>query len=349
MKRIIARAGFIVIGLALGMYLVHYLPYQEHASASEKQHLADSRPSLDPVSLACPGRIEGESDTIHVGAAIDGVIRTIRVKEGEKVVKGQVLAELECADLKSALQIAQAEADSLQQSRARLLRGSRVEEREAAAQNTAAAKAVVEQTAAQRQRMLTLRMADEVSKSSYDQVQRDYEVAQAQYQRAVRNQQLVNAGPLSEEVARADADLRAAKDKVQLAQNKLDKCFVRAPIDGTILRVQLHEGESFALVAPRPLFSIANLSGRRVVAEVDERDVGAVQVGQKVNISADAYSRKQFSGTVTRIVPVMGKKSVLTGDPADKSDRDVLEVVAGLEKSALELPVGLRVTVQFWK
>ncbi|MGH9665741.1 MAG: HlyD family secretion protein, partial [Bryobacteraceae bacterium] len=300
-------------------------------------------------SLASPGRVEGESDTIRVGAAIDGVIRAIRVREGQRVSKGQILAELECADLTSALQVAQAEADSLQQARARLLRGRRVEEREAAAQNTAAAKAVVDQAASQRQRMLTLRNADEVSKASYDQAQRDYDVAQAQYEHAVRNQQLVNAGPLAEEVARADADLRGAQDKVQLAQDRLDKCFVRAPIDGTVLRVLLREGESFALAAPRPLFSMANLSARRVVAEVDERDVGSVRLGQKVSISADAYSQKQFSGTVTRIVPVMGKKSVRTGDPADKSDRDVLEVIAALDTGALELPVGLRVTVQFWQ
>ena len=43
----------------------------------------------------------------------------------------------------------------------------------------------------------------------------------------------------------------------------------------------------------------------------------------------------------------MGRKSVLTGDPVDKSDRDILEVVAELEPAATVLPVGLRVTVKF--
>ncbi len=43
----------------------------------------------------------------------------------------------------------------------------------------------------------------------------------------------------------------------------------------------------------------------------------------------------------------MGRKSVLTGDPADKSDRDVLEVTAELEQGATKLPLGLRVTVEF--
>jgi hypothetical protein len=44
----------------------------------------------------------------------------------------------------------------------------------------------------------------------------------------------------------------------------------------------------------------------------------------------------------------MGRKSVLSGDPAEKADRDVLEVIIELDQSAKELPVGLRVTVQYF-
>src|SRR5437879_8609338 len=53
-------------------------------------------PRIDSVALASPGRIEGKSDTIEVGAAIDGVIQSIPVKEGQQVRQGQVVAELDC-------------------------------------------------------------------------------------------------------------------------------------------------------------------------------------------------------------------------------------------------------------
>ena len=62
---------------------------------------------------------------------------------------------------------------------------------------------------------------------------------------------------------------------------------------------------------------------------------------------ADAYPNRRFAGTVKELSSVMGRKSVVTGDPADKSDRDVLEVVAELGPDATALPLGLRVTVQF--
>jgi HlyD family secretion protein len=269
------------------------------------------------------------------------------VKDGQSVSEGQVLAEIGCNDLQAALQVAQAEEESVRQARVRLLRGSRDQERQAAAQKTAAARAVVEHAAAELDRATALQQAAAISTAAYDQARRDYDVAEAELKQCMRNEELLDAGPLAEEVAKADADLNAAENRVKLAQDKLGKCVVKAPIAGTILRVDLREGESFSLYAPHPLFTIADLSGRRVRAEVDENDVGKVHVGQKAVISSEAYPDRRFSGTVTRLASLMGRKTVDTGDPADKSDRDVLEAVVDLQKDALVLPVGLRVTVEF--
>lgn len=300
-----------------------------------------------PIALASPGRIEGRSDVVNVGAAVDGVIRTIHVKEGQFVHRGDVLADLACDDLQSALQVAAARRDSLSEARLRLQRGSRPEEREAAAEKTAAARAVREQAAEQLARMSKLYASSEISKLTFDETQRDRNVAEANYQQAKKNEELVDAGPLPEDLARADADLSAADAGIQLAQDKLGKCVVRAPISGSILRVLLREGEDFSLAAARPIFTMADVSGRRVRAEVDENDIAKVHVGQKVLVSADAFSNRTFTGVVTERAGEMGRKTVLTGDPAQKADRDILEVTAVLDRSADALPLGLRVTVQF--
>lgn len=338
-------AAFLAAGIAL------YGPSTVPSKASVRQAEDPQKPALPPsvTTVASPGRIEGASDTTDVGAAMDGVIQAIRVKEGQRVSKGQIVAELDCRDLQSALPIATSEAESLRQARERLLRGSRPEEREVAAHRTAAAKAVLAQANAQLSRIKTLAESDAIARSTFDEARRDQSVAAADYERAVRSEHLVNAGPLVEEVAKADADLNAAMERINQAKEKLSKCVVTAPIDGTVLRVMLRKGESFALLSPRPILTMADISGRRVRAEVDERDVAKVHVGQPVMITSAAFSGKSYEGTVSRLSSVMGRKSVLTGDPADKSDRDVLEVTAQLEKGATALPVGLRVTVEFGK
>ena len=345
MRKFMVRALVGVLGFLAALATYGLLtPTKASIGHVEK---AESRPKSNSVGVASPGRIEGKSDSIDVGAAIDGVIQEIRVREGDEVARGQVLAELDCRDLKSVLPVTLAEAESSRQVRERLLRGSRPEERAAAAQRTAAAKAEFSQASSQLERSRQLAEAALISRVVFDEARRDAEVAEAEFHRAKRNEELVNAEPQLEETARADADLNAASERIKLAEEKLAKCLVRAPIDGVILRILLRKGESFALVSPRPLLSMADISGRRVRAEVDERDVDKVRIGTPLVVHSEAYAGRRFPGTVTHVASVMGRKSVLTGDPVDKSDRDILEVTAELEPGANALPIGLRVTVEF--
>jgi len=141
--------------------------------------------------------------------------------------------------------------------------------------------------------------------------------------------------------------VQAAEGRVRTAQERIGKCSIVAPTDGTVLRVYARRGESYSTITPRPLFSLADISSRHIKAEIDERDVDKVSLGQKVVIQADALDGKRLNGSVARISAMMGRKSISTGDPSDKSDRDVLEAVIDLKDSPQQLPIGLRVTVQF--
>src|SRR5258708_37685838 len=96
--------------------------------------------------------------------------------------------------------------------------------------------------------------------------------------------------------------------------------------------------------APRPLFRLADASSRQIKAEIDERDVDKVSIGQKVVIQADALDGKRLNGSVVRISAMMGRKSISTGDPSDKSDRDILEAAIGLDDKARALPIRIRAT-----
>ena len=299
------------------------------------------------VVFASPGRVEGASETSQVGAAADGILKAVYVKEGQFVKRGTLLGEIACDDLKPALQTATAEAEAARQARVRLLRGARDEEKKIAMEKTAAARATFEEAKSRLDMQRALYEKQQVSRSTYDQAVRDLGVAQANVQAALRTEELLSAPPLQEDKARADADVLAAEGRVQTVQERIGKCSIFAPIDGTVLRVYARRGESFSTVTPRPLFSIADTSSRHIKAEVDERDVDKVVVGQKVIIQADALDGKKLRGSVARISDMMGRKRISSGDPSDKSDRDILEVVINLDDSSRPLPIGLRVTVQF--
>ncbi len=299
------------------------------------------------VAFASPGRVEGASETTQVGAAADGILKAVYVKEGQFVKRGTLLGEIACDELQASLQTAIAEADGARQTRTRILRGARDEEKKIATEKTAAARATFEEAKSRLEMQRALYQREQVSRSTFEQGVRDLGVADANLRAAVRTEELLAAPPLQEEKARADADVLAAEGRVRTVQERIGKCSILAPIDGTILRVYARRGESFSTVTPRPLFSLADTSSRHIKAEIDERDVDKVSVGQKVVIQADALDGKRLNGSVVRISGMMGRKSISTGDPSDKSDRDILEAVIGLEDNTRSLPIGLRVTVQF--
>jgi HlyD family secretion protein len=341
-----SRWGIGVSAIALIIVIVAFLGTTRNKNSVQARGIG-SDSAAATVVFASPGRVEGASETTQVGAAADGILKAVYVKEGQFVKRGTLLGEIGCDDLQASLQTATAEADGARQARTRILRGARDEEKKIASEKTAAARATFEEAKSRMEMQRALYQKEQISRSSYEQAVRDLGVADANLRAAVRTEELLAAPPLQEDKARADADVLAAEGRAQTVQERIEKCSILAPIDGTVLRVYARRGESFSTVTPRPLFSLADTSSRHIKAEIDERDVDKVSVGQKVVIQADALDGKRLIGSVVRVSTMMGRKSISTGDPSDKSDRDILEALIGLEGNPLSLPIGLRVTVQF--
>ena len=92
-------AGGVAIAIGFsGLAFVVYGPVTPTKAAVRQVRSAEVAAEAEEnvVVLASPGRIEGASDSLDVGAAMDGVIRSIYVTEGQHVSRGQVLAGLDC-------------------------------------------------------------------------------------------------------------------------------------------------------------------------------------------------------------------------------------------------------------
>ena len=126
---------------------------------------------------------------------------------------------------------------------------------------------------------------------------------------------------------------------------QLEKTSIRSPLTGVILRKYLNAGES-VWSSPNspshPIVTVADVTTLRMRAEVDETEVGKVQVGQRAYVMADAYSRQKFWGRVTRIGQVLGKKRIRTDEPTERVDTKILEALIELDKGQ-QLQLGLRV------
>jgi ABC exporter DevB family membrane fusion protein len=195
--------------------------------------------------------------------------------------------------------------------------------------------------------MAELAAHGDIAAERLDNARAELNAAEAQARAAGEREALINAPALPEEIGRAEADVRSAEQRLQQAQARFEKCTVRAPMTATVLRCHKKAGEAVSTVFPEPIVSVMDTSRIRVRAEVDERDIGRVRPGQKVMVIGESFADTPFPGRVAGIGAIMGRKRVLTGDPAEKSDRDILEVLADIDSKDERLIVGLRVTVQF--
>ena len=99
------------------------------------------------------------------------------------------------------------------------------------------------------------------------------------------------------------AQVRVQKQSVSKAQTNLGYATITAPIDGVVLNKKVEEGQTVAAQMTTPtLFIIAkDLTDMRVIADIDEADIGGVKNGQRVSFTVDAYPDDVFSGTVTQV------------------------------------------------
>lgn len=142
----------------------------------------------------------------------------------------------------------------------------------------------------------------------------------------------------------ADANLQLSGARLEEARAVFDKTYIRAPIDGTVLRKYHRAGESVSNSAtnPDPVLTIGDKHALRVRIDVDEADVNKLVLGQPAYVTADAYGNQHFPGHVVRIGQELGRKNVRTDEPTERVDNKILETLVQLD-SGVDLPVGLRV------
>lgn len=93
------------------------------------------------------------------------------------------------------------------------------------------------------------------------------------------------------------------KESVKKAKTNLGYATITSPIDGVVLKKEVEEGQTVASSFNTPtLFTIArDLTDMRVIADVDEADIGEVKEGQRVKFTVDAFPNDTFQGSVTQV------------------------------------------------
>ena len=136
---------------------------------------------------------------------------------------------------------------------------------------------------------------------------------------------------------KAKEQVVTATQSVQKAQTNLGYATITSPIDGVVLSKSVEEGQTVAASFNTPeLFTIAqDLTDMRVIADIDEADIGGVKEGQRVSFTVDAFPDDKFEGQVTQV-----RQQATT-----ESNVVTYEVVISAPNNDLKLKPGLTANV----
>jgi HlyD family secretion protein len=254
--------------------------------------------------VSAPGEIEPKSK-VEISAKASARVVALPYEEGDTVTKGDpnanppvpasVLVRLDSKDLESQLLSAQAR-------RAAQAAGIEVEKARIASQKATllGTVATLDQAKTDLQRQQTLLQTKDISQATYDQAKLKLDELQAQYEAAKLG---LEAAELNLQVL--EHNLEAADAGIEQAKEALSYTTIVSPIDGVITRINAEVGEMVVTgMMNNPgtkILEVGDLSQMLVVAQVDEADVGKLELGQKAVVLVDAYPNREFKGTVYTI------------------------------------------------
>jgi HlyD family secretion protein len=336
-KKIAIGAGAVVLLSAIAGFTV----YQSHKGVVTVQTGRAQRMDLVSV-VSASGEIKPKT-YVNIGANAFGKITKLYVREGDRVKRGQMLAQLENVQPSADMDATQA---SLEAARTDAVAAE-------AALNTSMAdlnraKSDAERSDLDWSRAQGLYKAALVSKS-------DYDMQKAAHQTAVAGLAQAEARVAQAKAQKDSADRRIAQAGANLthASDVLKKTTYQAPFDGVITNLPVREGETVVIgIQNSPgstLMTLADMSVITAEVKVDETDIVNVKMGQPAQVTIDAIPKKIFNAVVTEIGDnaIVRSTGVSTSQQTSTSqEAKDFKVVVTLQDPPEDLRPGLSATAK---
>lgn len=251
-------------------------------------------------SVVASGRVE-TSNRVSIGAQITATVKRVAVEEGQTVKAGEVVLELDAAEL----QAAQAQAAAALAQAENRVRQLREVQGPVAEQSLRQAQVSLENARATLKRNQALFQQKFIGIAALDESRKSVDLAEAQM-RAMQKQ-LDTTRPGGSDDALAASNVMAARAALDAAQARLRYTRIVAPAAGTVLARNVEAGD---VVQPGKVLLTLSPAGRlQLVVQIDEKNLRLLATGQKALASADAYAQQRFAATVASINPAVNAQT----------------------------------------
>jgi RND family efflux transporter MFP subunit len=256
-----------------------------------------------------PGKVEA-SKRVELAFQVPGKLVKLPVKEGQKVAKGKVIAQLRKNEFKARLKALQGQLDQARAALKALRSGERPEQRRRLEAQVRAAEAKLANARTEFNRAQQLIRTRAISRADYELAETAYRVAQEDHKAA---REMLEKGTVAraEDIEAKEAEVRGLEGRVVEANIQLEDTTLRAPYDGVIAQRFVEQNQN--IKAKEPIVKFQDVDEIDVAVDVPETVMASIRTADIVQILAE------FSGAPGLQFPVHIKEVAQRADPTTQT------------------------------
>jgi HlyD family secretion protein len=290
--------------------------------------------------IAGAGMVEPNNEAsgtaaIAVGSQLSGIVTRVHVSIGQKVHAGDLLIELDSRQATAELHARQAALEAARTQLQRLELQPRPEEVPVSEAQVEADAAMAKQTEDQYKRDQALVQTRSIPQEEYILRQTMYEAAKARLTVSKASLALLKAGAWQPDKAIAAANIAVTESQIQQTQTTLDMLKIRAPVEGTILQLNVRPGEYISTQAGQSLIVMGNIVPLHVRVNIDEEDIPRLVLAApaRAKIRGD-LAQEEVPLTFVRLEPYVVPKASLTGINVERVDTRVVQLIYAVDAAS---------------
>jgi HlyD family secretion protein len=281
---------------------------------------------------------------VEVKSKASGIVKKLLVDAGDKVRKGQLLAQLDKEEIEAQVEQSRAGAQAAEASLSSAEADYERAKVDAEGPDVPLLKRAYE-------RAIGMAKEGVVSTSALEDAQKNYELALNK-----QNVSKAQATVLKAKIAQSQGQLAQDRANLKQLEEQLSYTDIESPIDGVVLSRDVEMGDAVSSIlvlgsSATLVMTLGDTSSVYVKGKVDESDIGKVYLGQPARIKVESFKDKTFNGVVTKISPMGVEKDNVTtfevrvsiNNPGGELKAEMTanaEIILEEHKSVLQIPEG---------
>jgi HlyD family secretion protein len=332
---------WVLVGIAAACLALILFSMGHHDAVPVNRELQVPNPkSPYKEHISGVGVVEPGSGNIYISSPLNRNIDKVLVKVGTQVKKDQDLILLENRDLRADYIVQEMNYKNALVRLKKLKDLPREEDLNQAKASLNFALADYDQAKKQYDMVLSLPDQRAISQDEKNRRYANFQQAEAKRQQAQAEYNKVKSGTWEPDLQIGYFDVLQAKANLENIKSEIERTIIRSPIDGTVLQIKVHEGESSTSPTQSPLMIIGNIDTLNLRVNINQFDIPFFNPKAKATAFPQGDARFEYPLEFLHVEPFLTTKQNLNNEVFEKVDTKVLQILYRIENPNSSVFVG---------